>query len=70
MKVKTYNIIKQVTLEGRLLVPMDVTVKATSKEAALKSIGAVEPRSRGRVSAGVSIFSDANGWTYLLNINS
>lgn len=70
MKTKTYNIIKQATLDGRLTVPMDVTVKATSKIEALKSIGAENPTPAGRVSAGISCFRDANGWTYLLNINA
>jgi len=67
MKTKTYSIIKSAIINNVNTQAYSGQVVAESKEKALASIGAERPRLCS-MHRGVNIFSDANGWTYLLAI--
>ena len=67
MKLKTYSVIKSAIVNGIQERAYSGQVIAASKEKALASIGANRPRHCSQ-RAGVSIFSDRDGWTYLLAI--
>lgn len=69
MTGKTYNVVKQAVIDGRVIVAEDVTVKGGSIKAALSSIGARHPQPKGYLGQGISLFQDADGWNYLVNLN-
>jgi hypothetical protein len=65
--MKTVNVLQLAIVDGKLVISQDVTVNGPML-AALRKLGAVAPRFQRRM-AGISFFHDANGWTWLVNVN-
>lgn len=72
--MKSYNIIKQAVIGGKNVVAEDVTVYASSIASALAGLQGARGRTPQRFKflsrhSGISLFRDANGWLYMVNIN-
>jgi len=64
--MKVYTIQKQAVVENRVIVGGCVQkVGLPNKRAALLSFGARDPRFREHI-GGFDIWTDADGWTYLI----